>query len=437
MAFAVVIGIIAVLTSFLQFSSSLKLHQLAMLREANAMKSKVILILKEVEEYFLEEDLNFIELGMEELVHDSIDLKKQVALRSLEIPKVKSVFFFEQNGSAIDLPTNSSSLFAPAMRVIKLREKEDLLSFVIENKTNFSVLFAIQGREDFGIIELLVDPTMIINEMTIIEKEMIAQGLWTFSAGSVLSFFIFFLFLYRLSLTEKNLLEKTASLQETNLRLARAYKSVGLGALTGHLMHALKSPLTNLREITSKDGNIDDSSKKLMNSSAIQIQSLVSEALGTLQEIRRKKEFYDLSIREIFEIAQGKISDLHPKRIVRIMPNPELEVRIDNLRANLILPILRNLMENSFEASTKTKVQLSISREEESLKISVTDQSGGISDERRKELFSPTASHKSQGTGLGLALSHQLAESFNATLQMEESTEIGTVFSLKFSALPR
>ena len=62
MAFAVVIGIIAVLTSFLQFSSSLKLHQLAMLREANAMKSKVILILKEVEEYFLEEDLNFIEL---------------------------------------------------------------------------------------------------------------------------------------------------------------------------------------------------------------------------------------------------------------------------------------------------------------------------------------------------------------------------------------
>ena len=96
-----------------------------------------------------------------------------------------------------------------------------------------------------------------------------------------------------------------------------------------------------------------------------------------------------------------------------------------------------SLMENSFEASTKTKVQLSISREEESLKISVTDQSGGISDERRKELFSPTASHKSQGTGLGLALSHQLAESFNATLQMEESTEIGTVFSLKFSALPR
>ena len=59
-------------------------------------------------------------------------------------------------------------------------------------------------------------------------------------------------------------------LHRTNQKLAQAYKSVGLGALSGHLMHSLKTPLTHLQMIAREA----EEKKKLMQRNCKEIHGI-------------------------------------------------------------------------------------------------------------------------------------------------------------------
>jgi C4-dicarboxylate-specific signal transduction histidine kinase len=75
------------------------------------------------------------------------------------------------------------------------------------------------------------------------------QGLIVFLFGSILLLFVFNLFFKRLQKAETQLLAKTQDLKHTNQRLVMACKTAGLGAITAHLMHAIKSPLMGLKNL--------------------------------------------------------------------------------------------------------------------------------------------------------------------------------------------
>ena len=77
-----------------------------------------------------------------------------------------------------------------------------------------------------------------------IDAALIKQGFLIGLTMLVILWVIFKIMLSRISVKEKLLLERTEVLKKTNEELSRAYKTTGLGAMTGHLMHGLRGQLT-------------------------------------------------------------------------------------------------------------------------------------------------------------------------------------------------
>jgi signal transduction histidine kinase len=109
---------------------------------------------------------------------------------------------------------------------------------------------------------------------------------------------------------------------------------------------------------------------------------------------------------------------------------------LDNRSANLALLVLENLACNALQAIRGTGVV----RVEATRPVGsrwcfrVSDTGGGIAPETAAHLFVPQESTKPGGTGLGLALSRQLARHLGGDLRLDHTGPTGTSFLLELPA---
>ncbi len=428
LAFAVILAMLGILTSVLQFSSREKLHQLALHREASSHLPILENLGQSIEEEFLEEDLLFVDLGMENLVHTEKDYLQEMALRSLEIQETVGVFAFDRNGKLIELPTDSTRKRATPSRTENLGKRP--FDFRFSEGQALSILYPVGEEGEIGFLELLIDPVPILDERGGIDEEIVHQGLWTFAIGAGLLFLIFRILLTRLLRSERELLNKSSNLKEANLRLSQACKTAGVGAVTAHLMHALKSPLMGLKNLELDTDEQLEATEKNLRSTTRKIENLVTQTLNTLRECDLNEESYSFEAQEVLNLAANKFNEEGPESRVSLLESAAADEKIDNLKANLILPILHNLIQNSIDSGPSVKVFLLAEQKNRSLILSVRDNGPGIAEEQKQNLFKPVHSQKESGSGIGLAISRELAERAGVTIQLVKSTNKGTTISV-------
>ena len=428
LAFAVILAMLGILTSVLQFSSREKLHQLALHREASSHLPTLENLGQNIEEEFLDEDLLFVDLGMENLVHTEKDYLQEMALRSLEIQETVGVFAFDRNGKLIELPTDSTRKRATPSRTENLGERP--YDFRFPEGQALSILYPVGEEAEIGFLELLIDPAPILTERDAVDEEIVHQGLWTFAIGAGLLFLIFRILLTRLLRSERELLNKSINLKEANLRLSQACKTAGVGAVTAHLMHALKSPLMGLKNLELDTDEHLEATEKNLRSTTRKIENLVTQTLNTLRECDLNEESYSFEAQEVLNLAANKFNEEGPESRVSVLESNASVEKIDNLKANLILPILHNLIQNSIDSGPSVKVFLLAEQKNRSLILSVRDNGPGIAEEQKQNLFKPVHSQKESGSGIGLAISRELAERAGVTIQLVKSTDKGTTVSV-------
>ena len=91
--------------------------------------------------------------------------------------------------------------------------------------------------------------------------------------------------------------------------------------------------------------------------------------------------------------------------------------------------LLTNLVRNALEAGC-TSLTFSAFLDSGSLKMTLSDNGSGIPEEYQPTLFEPFVTHKSGGTGLGLALSRKIAEAHGGQLLLSSSNSSGTCFTV-------
>jgi signal transduction histidine kinase len=281
-------------------------------------------------------------------------------------------------------------------------------------------------------MEIQIEEKYILEEWGVIDQEIKRLGLTSFFTGTLLLFLIFKFLSDRLKDREVKLEEKNSLLQKTNQKLAQSYKSVGLGALSGHLMHSLKTPLTHLQMITKEAEERKEIDLQELREVQIRIGELVSQSLHSLQDVENRQTTYTISLAELFEQVVRKKVGISTDGSVTVKPSTALSQSIDNLQGTLLLSIITSLVENAFETFPAADVSLSADIESQKVIIQVEDNCGGIPENEKPFLFDPSKSRKKGGTGLGLAISKQLALSMDAELSLNKSDESGSVFSISF-----
>jgi signal transduction histidine kinase len=94
-----------------------------------------------------------------------------------------------------------------------------------------------------------------------------------------------------------------------------------------------------------------------------------------------------------------------------------------------------NLVLNACEASlaSQGRVRVDIASLRDSFEVRVSDDGTGVAPEIRKTLFDPFISYgKTNGTGLGLAIVSKIVHDHRGTVGIEQTSERGTTFLVKF-----
>jgi signal transduction histidine kinase len=230
------------------------------------------------------------------------------------------------------------------------------------------------------------------------------------------------------------LAERTRNLLKANRELALAAKTSAIGAVTSHLIHGLKNPLSGLQSFVqdraSDQATSPDSDWELAVATTKRMQGLIDRVVRVLQEQQTVAE-YEISFSELLEILNARIEPAARAADVTYNTRLTTEAVLSNRHADLILLVLENLIQNAIEATPAGKaVELRILRQGADILMEVQDQGPGLSAQLREQLFTPCRSGKKGGSGIGLAISRQMAIHLGALLELRESSPKGSCFRL-------
>ena len=209
-----------------------------------------------------------------------------------------------------------------------------------------------------------------------------------------------------------------------------------LGELLNTLRHELSNPLFGLKLssqiFTTLDVSHDD--KDLMREiekNVDRCQSII-ENFSNLYQIQ--SDCTPVLLKKIIDeslvLAKSEIRDVTK----RVFYESDAEKITLNVPLIFVVQILFNLVVNAAQAmrigSERAELEINISVEDQNVLIDIIDNGPGIPSEKVGSLFKPFFTTKTQGTGLGLVLSRNLAVKMNGNLEYRPINKKGTCFRL-------
>lgn len=294
------------------------------------------------------------------------------------------------------------------------------------------------GGDLLGAAQFILDGAALAAEFAALDRSLWLQSALAFGvSGSVVALVLGFAF-RNLQLSNRLLSIRTESLLRANQELALAAKTTAVGAVTSHLIHGLKNPLSGLQSFISSRvaGGGDDTDREWETaiSTARRMQNLVSEVVRVLREENSGCK-YELTLEELAAIVESKTRAVAEQAQVVFRTEIRAEGILANRSANLVMLILENLIQNAIQATPKGKsVALEVRSHDGMVGLEVRDQGPGIPETYREQLFKPCTSTKEKGSGIGLAISKQLANYLGAELNLKSSSHEGSVFILLLPA---
>lgn len=249
----------------------------------------------------------------------------------------------------------------------------------------------------------------------------------------VLTFFATILWVVSLNATVK---AKTQQIQIMSQKMVEKDKLAVLGKLAGQIAHELRTPLSIINNsvfLLRKEGSGDKEmfEKRLrVLEEKIKLSSNILESILSYSRVKAEVA----SMISIRECVQEVLKDLQcPPGIEHSLcyPDTPLFVFMD---FHQLYSVIRNIALNALQAMGETgKLSIDILSSDggSTVLIHIADTGGGIAESARNKIFSLFYSTKITGTGLGLPISKSIIEANGGTLSLEETSEKGTVFTIK------
>ena len=225
--------------------------------------------------------------------------------------------------------------------------------------------------------------------------------------------------------------------------LIKAEKFQMVHHLAASISHEVRNPLTVSRgfiQLLSDDDTSPENRKEFVSITLKELDratDIINNYLTFAKPVLEVNE--KININEEIQQAINVISPL------ATMNGVEIEQKIDDPEQNQFMSIgerkkfqqcLINVMKNGIESmkSKGGKLQIHLSGFQDTVKIEISDQGVGMSQEQIKRLGQPYFSNKETGTGLGLMVSYSIVKGMNGTIEVSSEVGKGTCFRLNLPA---
>ncbi len=276
-----------------------------------------------------------------------------------------------------------------------------------------------------GFARFLLRGEGIAAEYAELDANLRRQALTAFAlAGGAMTLVLGWAF-HRLDRSNRRLLR-------ANHELSLAARTSAVGAVVSHLIHGLRNPLAGLQQFVlgrgdgASGGDWTDAA-----ATARRMKAMIDDVVRVLREDSGDAG-YEISTDELLHLVVRKVGPCAEERQVLLKTSAQGGAVLANRDANLVLLILENLAVNAVQATPSGReVSVTMRSVQERLSFTVTDQGPGLPAAVQAALFTPVTSTKAGGTGIGLALSGQLARHLGAELGLVRTGGEGTEFCLR------
>ena len=224
-------------------------------------------------------------------------------------------------------------------------------------------------------------------------------------------------------------------LQENKDRLVRTEKLAAVGEMSAMVAHAIRNPLTAIggfaRRLFKKESGNSAINKylKIIIEEIDRLEVLLNEILDFVRP--REPSLRPVGINELLENTLEMLAEEFTSRAITVIKQyaqdiPPVTVDSDQFK-EAFLNMLRNAIDAMPDGGTLTVGTLV---EDHWVKITFADTGVGISESDAEKIFHPFFTRKSQGSGLGLAMSNQIVAFHGGHITLRKGEAIGATFDI-------
>lgn len=250
---------------------------------------------------------------------------------------------------------------------------------------------------------------------------------------------------------EARVAERTAALRETNLRLTvemeerrraeahvhwmqdeliQSNKLATLGQIAAGVAHEINQPVAAIRAYADNAAVFLDRQDSRTARANLGLIAGLTDRIGLItNELRAfaRKSGGSPSPVSVREVVDGALLLMGPRlrqqnvRVVREVADEAARVMAERFRLEQVLV---NLLQNALEAlegSVEGLIDVQVLVQHAQVRIIVADNGPGVAEHAAKTLFTPFATTKARGLGLGLVISRDIVAEFGGELSLEAS----------------
>jgi two-component system nitrogen regulation sensor histidine kinase NtrY len=223
-------------------------------------------------------------------------------------------------------------------------------------------------------------------------------------------------------------------------QLIKAQRMAAWREVARRIAHEIKNPLTPIQlsaqrlrkrylEKLEPDGAVFDECTRTIVNQVEELKGMVNEFsnFARMPALHPTPSRLNEIIQETLILFDGV------KKQVRFefIPN---ELPVLNLDRDQMKRVMINLVKNSLmsiESEGKIRIQTSYDPTLQMIRLEVSDDGVGISDEDKKRVFEPYFSTRKSGTGLGLTIVNAIISDHNGYIRVRDNKPKGTTFLIE------
>jgi signal transduction histidine kinase len=228
---------------------------------------------------------------------------------------------------------------------------------------------------------------------------------------------------------------ESAEAIESELELSR--RMAAIGRLTSGVGHEVKNPINaivvHLELLKNKLGDASAPAVRHLEIIDTEIHRL-DRVVQMLVDFSRPVELdlreQDLRkvVGDVLTLAADELSTRNVTLVSQMPPNPLMA----NIDADLLKQAVLNVILNGAQSMPDGgKLEVALEEDRRTAILRISDEGSGIPDEIREKIFDLYFTTKSDGSGIGLAMTYRILQLHHGNIEVQSKTGRGTEFLMR------